>query len=632
MGNYSAYAYIAIIWSIRYVAPVIILLVGLLFLALGFYYLSGTVFLLLLVDFVLLKRINNPKRITSNPVTSDYLLNKRSDILLLVSLENIAETSRNNSFSSQDWSFAWANLLLQEVGTFSVADTKNFAVNSQRVIILSKSVGDSLNESAIKKFQEFVKKGGILIAEKPSKNLEFLTGIITGSQIKARKISNLDENYREFSILKKMPLCTHIYGASFDKKLDNLMSIDKKPAILKRTYGKGVIITICFDFGMQLTGMQQGKPLDNFVVKDKTSLRGVCESQDLVMGTSLEHNDYPFADILEKFILEIISRAQPIPRLWYLKDNYSGALIITHDEDYFGDKMGYMVKHEKKIKSKSTFFITPSKRLSSEVADLLDDKNEFAIHWDRMPYSLHSLLKTKYDDEKELKSQIGQLESTYGKKIMSNRNHFLKWDDHYTNTFRILHKNNIKIDSSYGPNSGKGYLFGTSFPFFPLDTNGKVIPLIEMPFHTQELRQGVTADYVEKLIKENNEKYHGVIILLFHPQKSLPGKKSRHVWLRSYEIARNNNQWITNCKEFYEFLNNRKDAVLTSSFSSGKLNINVESDGKTIMIPIHFGIRSLRNIKIDGKKTNYFTVKIINCAYGLTKIPSGQHALEITYN
>ena len=638
MGKLYAYLYIAIFWGFRYVLPFVVIVSAVLLLRLGMGAYALFAAVILLCGTAILKYINKSKKVNSKEAGIDYIKNTKNDFLLIISIDEITKSSSKKKFDLQDWSYAWINALIQEVGSFSSIDIIQFSwdlIKSRRVVIISKSACNRMPTNSIKILNKFVRNGGVLLLEQPSNKFKKLSGIIL-SQIKTKpiKVSYIDKDYESYYILKKMPLATNLNKVlSLSRDVKIIARFDNLPSIVYKHQGKGEVISLCFDFGLQLVSLQQGVPQNNYTVTDKTSLKDFCESQDLVLDKSLENNEYPFADILEKLVLEIINSFQPIPRLWYVKDNYLGAFIMTHDEDYFGDGVKYMLDEEARFKATSTFFVAPSKKISGSILRLLTKNSEFAIHWDRMEYFLKSIFNNTFDDGKDLKNQINLLESNYDIKITSNRNHFLKWDNHYTNTLRELYNNGINVDSTYGPNNGKGYLFCTSYGFYPLDTNGKPIPILEIPFHTQELRAGADLDYIKCLIKSNQTQYHGIISLLFHPQKSLPGMKARSAWLGSIKKARDCGHWITNFAQFYEFFQNRQNTIIKSKFDSMVLSISADSCGLSLIVPTNSNRKTINKIKINGNSIkSYKSIKILGFKYHLVILPKGKISLKIYYN
>jgi len=638
MNRYYAYTYLAMFWALKYVFPFILIAFIPIFIVLKKWLFLIIVFTILVLDIVILNLLKRPKKIASKEIDDRYVQKSiESDFLLIVSLKGIKKAAVKKSFNKQDWSCAWINTLMQEAGSFAVLDLEKVdkkQVMSRSVIILSKSATEAVSEGLIKTLDIFVKKGGMLILEQPTNKLSRLFGVTFDSkQINPKKITYLDQSYKEYEIIKNLPLYTFLNKILHkEKNIKTLLAFDDLPAILKKKQGKGMVLTLCFDFGLQLTAVQQGKPLNNYIVKSKTGLKDLCGSEDLILDKSLENNKYPLADILEKFIFEILMKHRPIPRLWYFKDNYSGAVIMTHDEDYFGDRIKYMIDYEKAINATSTFFIAPSDKISKKIVSLLLENSEIGIHWDRMKYFLFYLFNNAISDERHLSNQINLFRSKYKKDIISNRNHFLKWDNHYTNTLRLLYKNNIKIDSSYGHTNGKGYFFGTGFAFYPLDTNGLVIPILEIPLQIQDIRAGANIQYIKDLIGRNNKEYHGLLVFLFHPQKSMPGSRAGKVWMETYKLADYYGQWLTNFQEFYDFFNKRQNSVIKSKFANDRLSILVNSTDQAIMVPFKYNSKKIKTIKIDRSQIKHKKlVNIINFKYCLIKMAKGKHLLQVFY-
>ena len=638
-NRYYAYAYVTILTVLRYVLPFILFTVGTISIILEKWEIFTGVLALMAINLLAFMIATRKETILSKEVSSKNILsNKKSDFLLAISLDEIEKSSKKHKFSEQDWSCSWINTLMQETGTYRVMDIDNLRkkdIFSARAVILSRSASRRVSEAQKDNFKEFAVKGGVLILEQPPNKLNEISGaVVSDKMIIPKSLTFVDNDYRDYFNLKKIPLNTNMFKLSGrEESAKVLMSFDNFPAILKYKLGKGLSVTLTFDFGMQITSMQQGRPAEDYSVEDKTSFKDLIESQDLILSKVMEHNDFPFADMLEKFVFRIAMEFQPIPALWCSKGKYAGTFIMTHDEDYYGDKIKYMIDHEKSIKATSTFFITPSPRITKKAAKEFFEVSNFALHWDKMKSSLFFMLGFPCSNEDELNRQINLLESNYGRKITSNRNHFLKWDTHYTNVFRALCKNGIKLDSTYGPNYGRGYLFGTNFAFFPMETNGMPMPILELPFQVQELFGGVTLSYVKSLFRANCENYHGALVFSFHPQHSHEGSRARPIWKESYRLAKQSGHWITNLGEFYDFWKKRHDAVMHSSLSNNKLNISIQSAGQTIMVQEKYMAKKIKAIKIDRMDIRADkSVSVMGLRFSLIIVPSGMHRIEVSYH
>ena len=586
------------------------------------------------------------------------LKDNESDFLLLIDLKNIQKAAAENNFYRNDWSYAWLNTLEQEVGFYSVMEPSMLTkerVLSRRVVVISKSAEGTVSSEMI---SQFVRRGGVVILELPSGRWQDVTGYQLDSyRLKAKKITYIDQDYLPApfdEILKQMPLNTFLYRIA-DKGQDVkvIMEMDNHPAVCLRSLGKGLVIGINFDYGLQLVSIQQGIPSADYRVVKKYRNQlypEIPQPDDLVGDDRLLTNFYPYADILERMLFVIINKHQPIVKWWYFPEIYDGAFIMTHDEDSFGDKSTYMTDYEVSIDATSTFFIVPDRITEQGLEKMLSQGIDVQLHWDRTQrnrrlFGLIGLWRIRpftrlYNLEEQIQQLLLRLPKGY--KILGNRNHFLVWEGDYTQTFRILYAHNILLDSTYGPdNPYYGYLFGTGLPFYPVDKNGLIIPVVEIPFldmdgnrikNNKLIFEGGT---MKRLISDSREEFHETIVLIFHPHGMAlyPSVDWFRGWLNIYNYARRNNHWVTNLRLYLKFLRDRSQSVVHSEFKNNVLSIMMDSkrDKLTLSIPIFTKTTELQDIKLDGNKvTQYRKVRNLTERI-LVPIPKGRHLVQVTY-
>ena len=113
------------------------------------------------------------------------------------------------------------------------------------------------------------------------------------------------------------------------------------------------------------------------------------------------------------------------------------------------------------------------------------------------------------------------------------RLHYLLWDGHWARTFAQLAAAGYELDSSYGPDFHcKGYLFGTAYPFHPLDGNGRPYALFELPYQHSELEAGASGAWLDSLAAASRAGDHAAIVSLFHPpfMAFAPSAEAYRLW------------------------------------------------------------------------------------------------------
>jgi hypothetical protein len=577
------------------------------------------------------------------------LKDNKSDLLLIISLKRIRFAASKQDFYKNDWSYAWLNTIEKEVGSYAVCDSSNLTednVLSKRVIIISKSAIDGIAHTHMNLMNRFLQKGGLLVLDQPTPAWSNVSGLdVKDTMIKPTEITYVDSvllRESDNNNLTKTPLNTDlVITHPLGEHVKILMEMDNKPAISGNILKKGYVISILFNYGLQLISLRQGKPSNpNYEIKTKFENKKNITTTDLILSNATLSNDCPFADLLERALFYVIENYQPLPRWWYYPSCYRGAFIMSHDEDYFGDKSTYMASYENKINSKSTFFVIPDSDISQKaLKKLLNNNTTIGIHWNRFSRPYKKFLNITLSQKKiSLSEQIELLKKKVPEKysIISSRIHFLKWDEHYTRTFRILNCCGIKIDSSYGSSGGmmsKGYLFGTGFPFYPIDTNGAPINVLEMPIELQDDYGGADISFIQNLMKDSHDKYHTTLVFLYHPFQTAINEKIKNTWIQTYKIAKDHELWITTFEEYYKFYENRKRSTIWSVFKNNMLDIFIDAMGynQTIWIPYTWNLKNISTVKIDKAFAKYVLFQSMGHEFCLINVRKGVHEIKVKY-
>lgn len=559
-----------------------------------------------------------------------------NDFLLVVSNMN---TEKSKAFSKNNWGFFWINILEKEAGCFSIMDISKFNKNilkNKKVIIFPKGTTKSLNEEARVILKEFCEMGGIISIEIPDPSLSKLTGIALSN--KSESAHNIDWiepslneeliDYRRY--LFSMPLNTAIY--SIESKISDVktvVKIDGKDAILQRDIKKGKIVMFCFDISLQLLSLKQGIPTsDDYKVKIglNSKIKG-AQTSDLTINNKIKRNLIPFADLFERLMINIILKGCNIPVWWYYPDTFKGASIISFDEDFYGNRLADIDAVRNNLKFSQ--FITPESNISDRTIEkLINSGDEIGIHWNRFYFHINKF-GLHYSKNKTLESQISFIK-TQSKDIklrLSCRIHHLRWGNDYTNPFEIMSKNKIYMDSSYGPGRGEwGYVFGSGFPFRPLDKDGTPFALYEFPFHCHEPYGSISEQLFDKLMYESTDIFNTTIVYLFHPYYCHKGGVS-YERLKKAMNTLNGRRWVTNFKEYLSFYEARKESNIKSTRINDKIYIDadVKQDGETISLR-HF--QKINNIIINNK--DYKDSEILKT--GLLPLLKGKYKIEVIIN
>jgi O-antigen/teichoic acid export membrane protein len=585
-------------------------------------------------------------------------MSKKSDFLIVVSSVAIKEASKKNDFIANDWSMAWLNTLRQEVGPADICyypEINDEIIASHRVIIISRSAMRLIREGQIGMLGAFVKGGGTLILEQPQNNFKDLSGIESShDKVYVKRISWISPEYSNnprAEVMKNMPLNTFLYKVKPQcEDVKSILSMDGYSALFIRKVGKGVVITLNFNYGLQLVSIQQGVPLhrDYRLGKRFGLIDKVIEPEDILIDETMRDNLHPFADMLERFIINLADLNNPLPKWWYFPEGYLGGLIMSHDDEGLGleGQVKTLMDYEASKGIPATFFIISDHNINKRFKDvdylqkLKNQDLKIGIHWNRFPFALPKLLrKLKIKFNLPLSIQIKKLKDLFKDKIdiVANRTHYLSLGRRYAQDFIHLAGLGIRIDSTYGPNKGgRGYLFGTGYPFYPVNRNGCIVPILEAPFHAQEDWYGADLKFINKLLKDSEDFYHQLIILSYHPQYEIVTKDIETIG-QLFQAANTRQHGVTTFNDFNNFLEKRYNSALNSSFNeSGDITTVIEarSDNLTISVPFSSARNnsSVKSIRMDGSAVSYKITDNIFRKEALVNVPQGKHVIEVVYS
>jgi hypothetical protein len=581
---------------------------------------------------------------------------ENADHLLLLSRQVGGNSSSNKNFFERDWSLAWMNFLFQEVGCYAFLPIESFQMRTlgeYRFIYLPHSLAGELKNSFVSSSKSYVESGGTLILEGPVANSLPFSGI--------RFHPNKDQVFKRISRIEEM-FSPHPLKASFSqmpfhtlgweiqmlpKDTEIILEMENKPVLFESAFGQGAIFSLGFDFGLFLVGLQQGVPAQGQYRLKKLfgTQNRVVEPEDLVLKASLLDNPIPWADLFEKFLFKIITSGRPAPRWWYFPSDYTGAFISTHDEEVVGPdpRLKAMCDTEKSLGIRGNLFVISDCKLDQrwEGDDSLrkwarGQGPEIGLHWNRFQKYRLKIRRFRFGmHEDPLNTQVELLKKEVGRDIRINRTHYLAMGSVYDEHFKSLADEKIFFDSTYGPNQGgRGYLFGTGYPYFGFTWNGANSDVLELPFVTQETWGKADLSFLKQLITESDENFHQCLVMNFHPHYRVLEEKGRGMWLGALNFAKERGQWMPTLGEFFKFCTKRNQSIFHSRWDDSILKVTVESVSADLALSFPYRIsesRSLVSVEINGRRENF--CKILNGWFeeAFVAIPQGTHEIRVVY-
>lgn len=613
-----------------------------------------------------------------------------AETVLVLDKEKIVRDAGLGSYSKRDSSAAWWNWLTQAVGPAGVLSPDTLNVEQTkgiRLLVLSRSAASSPpTQQHINAVQDVLARGGGVILECPSAGWRDLTGVhvagepragasitrttlpISARYLPALSMPELPLRYFESSVAatgavpddpaSSGELASLLPGTkSVAGDVEPLLWIDERPCAFKRNVGTGVVITLAVDLGYLWQTIQQGRPDDDLEVRNRYPEKHapVLETNDMVAASGLLTSEVPIADLLEDALFRLVADEIALPGWWLYPHARPGAFLMSHDEEAMGTQAAWMAEAESTWSCPSTTFLVPSPATTSETFDRYARANaETALHYvlpgpDGQDYpgsgfDVSGRYETfglwKVQPVRRLFEPAEQWQwltalAAGGSFVPASRTHFLAWTPRYAHLFRSLAKAGIHIDSSYGPDlEDRGYLFGTARPFFPLDSQGLPLPVLELPFISAEDLGDADHAFLTRLLEDSATQTHQALSVLFHPNSFRwhPSVSNYNTWKSICREAGEMGHWITTFSQLDRFARARQHAELHSETIGDRLAIHYafEEEGATLVLPETWRGKPFEGLEgqPDARTSRS---EMFGAPVRLVEIPAGEGAITALY-
>lgn len=592
-------------------------------------------------------------------------LDSTSDYLVVV--DDKALNAAPESFMEMSFSYAWVNTFQQEIGPVSVIDAQQFPkaeLGGYKIIVLTRSVSERGDWAPM--IRSYLERGGNVVLEMPGEKLRALAsadgkGGIRKPQTLTYAHGLAPEFHKALSSIKLSEMTQIIGSAGPLDDSQTWMTIDGVPVIYSKNYSAGSVITVDFDYGMLLTSLQQGRPLDDMTIRN---MRGTpqIETEDLAR---LDVPDMPIADILERFfVYGVLGQSVAVTGFWPFFDSMNGAIIVTHDEGGMGDAALWMSQYEATFQAASTLFARVPLQMTEYGVGLTDkthaelglsfelDADDDSSAREPLGWFKFSPLWRTYNVDQQMQ-QLRQWMPT-GSQLISSQAKDGAWTAEYTRAFRMIAAAGFRNDASYrAPKDSPGYVFGSGFPFIPLDVNGRVFNLLEYPVVFSSLQTQAQRSFFEAIVTASEERMHEVITVSFSPQfyTRHPDYEIFETWQESYRIASEHKHWITSISNYFRFsrarftgeLRSRSAELKIGSKTSHLLRIELlaPENGMSVSVPKTLGSRTFSEARrgLQRVKEDVILPEVIQTSavsvmgYERTIIPlqRGFNAIDVIY-
>ena len=314
--------------------------------------------------------------------------------------------------------------------------------------------------------------------------------------------------------------------------LDRHQRDARRAGIVETAPGEGHCLLIAADVTGTVVRIQQGVAVtrDGVSAPDGTApvADGVLKSDDgAVLDWDFDRRPVPGApgfsaflhpvadlwrEILLRGIFHLARQARvSVPLLWLYPRNLPALAHMSHDTDGNDAALGRLLLAVlKEAGILSTWCVIVPGYDYDLISEIAAAGHELATHFDAMSEG------TEFTEE-QFDAQRRILVRLFGEAPVTNKNHYLRWEGD-TRFFEWLAAGGIQLDQSKGASkTGEaGFNFGTCHPFFPLDTQGRALDVLELPTPTQDLHIFAPPSLVPPLL-DAVCRSHGVLHLLFHP-------------------------------------------------------------------------------------------------------------------
>ncbi|SHK16031.1 hypothetical protein SAMN02745163_03307 [Clostridium cavendishii DSM 21758] len=263
--------------------------------------------------------------------------------------------------------------------------------------------------------------------------------------------------------------------------------------------------------------------------------------------------DVPFFDVNSRVVFDAIA----LLNTDYLTKEDNFRVVLTHDVDSIDSRSKYVLLHNIKnfalkpnIKNFESILLDIIFNRHNQIRNVLEIEEKFNVnsefyfivgrkHRLGNRYNLKKivsdieLIKKKenvigmhtnyfdYNNSFELRKQIDEIEDKTDFKVISSRNHYLRFNG--IESWKALADAGIKYDVTLGYTDSIGFRAGTSNCFLPYDfNNNRLINIYEIPLAIMECTLLEKASTYEmklercKKIIDQVAKYNGTVSLLWH--------------------------------------------------------------------------------------------------------------------
>ncbi len=549
---------------------------------------------------------------------------RSADVLLVVDSSRIADSAAAGSFAGLDFSFGWLAPLEAEFGPVEVLDVANPPITAVpgRLIVITSSVDGEVLE----RITAGANKNATVFVDAPADGVgwgEFrlrvaglkledgaTTAPCPAGDVLPAGVVIADED-RAAVAAAAWPRPAQVSALVPSDFLTKVASKTSPPLFFDRNFPQGRVVSSALPLGRLFATALLGAPTDDdFTLRERHGdYPDIIEPDDLVEDARLRENESPFVDVWMHALAALLDPPAdtdllPIPRLAWFPAGSRGVFLMTHDEDLRGGKaMVDLAAADHRAGIRSTHFVVANPRITDGPSDwptaaaypdaIRAQGGALALHWWQLgtPHGFWKIEPVQWIAP--LAEQLEWFEriAPAADERRVNRDHMLQLRPHWSETFRILAAGGVALDSTFGANKGRGYLFGSARPYRALDRNGLPLPILELPFESQEDWGGADAAYFDRLFAANAARHRGALVSIFHPPSVLKTPTDPALIEHVRNIALSTGHASMTMQELLAFWSARRGASVKSGRSDAgqrelRVDVTAPAPGLALLVPL----------------------------------------------
>lgn len=530
------------------------------------------------------------------------------------------------AFSTLDAGRFWFNLVQQVHGPARLVAASSLILPSPLdvpVLIVTRGALSAVTPQ-LDALQTYAQAGGLLVLEQPTGPLQTLAGVVTAQETHSNSAQTTSAGALETQGARAgvwttlagaveppsqrqapklgpfQPFEVPEQGISADATV-RLMAGgaqgEARPALWSIGMGQGEVVGLGLDLGKLMLRHLQGTPQEDYSfvpVAREGALKDIPVPADLVRSNPEWQR--PEVDLLMRTVWQHLTMRRPQVDVWRYPQGLLGAYLATHDEEGFGDRSVWMSEEEARLQVRTTFFVLPMPLSTSGAARMAALGSELALHWHRGFLGGHTEDHTVGPviwrrEAMSLARQQQRVKTLLGGTLPPfTRIHGLQWDPDFDSTFRKMVAAGLTLDSSYGPYGElSAYRFGSLEPFYPLDRQGELLPILELPFCLQD-DESAPYDRLFQVLSQAKLN-HSSVVPIFHVNTMAykPSVGPLEAWMEGFEAAQAAGLWVTTVGEYVAFFQARAQTrlrMVPSGPEQWRVDVDAPASDLWISVPV----------------------------------------------